>query len=80
MFWVEMVSFGLVVTTTLQLGLQRGDIVVFFLPSVPVLILSGDSARLSRGDPGSADLGRPAPNFLPPPAEPGVRLAPGLYV
>ena len=76
MFWVEMVSLGLVDMVTLQLGLHRGEMVVFFLLSV--LILSGDRARLSSGDPGSADLGRPEANFLPPGWEPGVRLAPGL--
>lgn len=31
--WVDIVSLGDVETTTLQDGLQRGDMVVFFLPS-----------------------------------------------
>ena len=69
-FWVEMVSLGVVGTTTLQLGLHNGDMAwgAFLDPSDPTLgwILSGERALRSRGDPGSADLGRPeTQNFLP---------------
>ena len=68
-------------TTTLQDGLQRGDIVVFFLPSTLEHLggcnRSGDNARLRRGEPGSADLGRLKDDFLAV-TEFGVKLAPGL--
>ena len=72
-FWVQMVSLGVVVTTTLQLGLHNGDMAWgAFLdpgpPSEPTLgwMRSGERALRSKGDPGSADLGRPeTQNFLP---------------
>jgi hypothetical protein len=77
---VEMVSLGVVDTTTVHwCGLHRGEMVVDFLAcgSARRCMRSGDSARRSSGELGSADLGL-APNaFL---AEPGVRLAPGEYV
>ena len=79
--WVEIVSLGVVETTTLQDGLHRGEIVVFFLPSTLEHLggwsRSGDKARRRRGDPGSADLGRLKDDFLAV-TEFGVRLAPGL--
>jgi len=81
--WVEMVSLGVVDTTTLHEGLHSGEMVVVFLglPSAPTprgWMRSGESARLSSGEPGSADLGRLKEDFLA--ADPGVKLAPGLYV
>ena len=84
-FWgdncVEIVSFGVVDTTTLQEGLHRGDIVVFFFPSTFEHLggwsLSGDKARLNKGDPGSADLGLLKDDFLAV-TEFGAKLAPGL--
>ena len=79
--WVDIVSFGVVETTTLHDGLQRGEIVVFFLPSTLEHLggcsLSGDRALRSKGDPGSADLGRLKDDFLAV-TEFGVKLAPGL--
>ena len=79
---MEIVSFGVVDTTTLQDGLHRGEIVVFFLPSTLEHLggwsRSGDNARRRRGDPGSADLGRLKDDFLAV-TEFGVRLAPGLF-
>ena len=77
---MDIVSLGVVETTTLQDGLQRGEIVVFFLPSTFEHLggcsRSGDNARLSSGDPGSADFGR-LKDFLAV-TEFGVKLAPGL--
>ena len=71
----------MVETTTLQDGLQRGDIVVFFFPSTFAHLggcrRSGDNARLSKGEPGSADFGRLKDDFLAV-TELGVKLAPGL--
>lgn len=59
-------------------GLQRGDIVPFTLTSDLGCNRSGERARRSKGEPGSADFGLCALKaFL---AELGVRLAPGLYV
>ena len=71
-----MVSLGVVVTTTLQDGLQSGEIVAahFFASADRGCRRSGDSARRNNGDPGSADFGR-LKDFL---ADPGVRLEPGL--
>ena len=79
--WVDIVNFGVVDTTTLQEGLQSGDIVVFFFPSTFEHLggwsRSGDSARLSNGEPGSADFGLLKDDFLAV-TEFGVKLAPGL--
>jgi hypothetical protein len=76
-----MVNLGVVETITLHEGLQRGEIVVFFLPSTFAHLggwsRSGDNARLSKGEPGSADFGRLKDDFFAV-TELGVKLAPGL--
>ena len=78
---MDIVSLGVVETTTLQEGLHKGDIVLLFLPSTLEHLggcsRSGESARLKRGDPGSADFGRLNDDFFAA-AEFGVKLAPGL--
>ena len=77
---VDIVSFGVVDTTTLHGDgfVHNGEIVVPFLPSADLgCNLSGERARRNKGEPGSADLGRLNDDFF---AEPGVKLAPGLYV
>lgn len=74
---VEIVSFGVVVTTTLHDGLHRGEMgaaAAFLASAERGWSRSGERARRSKGDPGSADLGR-LKDFL---AEPGVRHDPGL--
>ena len=52
---------------------------MLFFPSTDLggCNLSGDNARRSNGEPGSADFGRLKEDFF---AEFGVKLAPGLYV